>query len=220
MIPKLFAHPFSSYSQKAFMAFYEKDLDFDFRLLSGEEPQNGAEHAALWPLCKFPVLEVGGRALFEASVIVEWVDLARPEPVRLIPADPQAALDVRMLDRVFDNYVMDPMQKIVLDRLRPEGAGDVYGVARAREDLGRIYDWLDRELASREWAAGEAFSLADCAAAPSLFYADWAHPFDGRENLIAYYERLRARPSFARCVEDARPFRSYFPGGAPQDRVG
>lgn len=218
LIPKLYAHPFSSYCQKALMAFYEKDLPFEFRLLSAEEPGNVEAHRALWPLGRFPVLETEGRALVEATIIIEWVDLQRPEPTRLIPSDPDAALDVRMRDRIFDNYVMDPMQRIVFDRLRPDDAKDPHGVAKAHEMLEKSYRWLDGEMASRDWAAGEAFSLADCAAAPSLFYADWVHPLDGFQNLIAYYERLRRRPSFARCVKDGEPSRAFFPGGAPEDR--
>lgn len=220
MAPKLYGHPFASYCQKAFMAFYEKDVAFDLRLLAAEEPANLAEHRALWPIGKFPVLEADGRVVVEATAIIEWLEIARPGRPRLIPEEPCAALDVRMRDRIFDHYVMEPMQRIVADRLRPEGAGDRHGVEDAKRALDVAYDWLDRDLGSREWAAGEAISMADCAAAPALFYADWVRPFDGRENLIAYYARLRARPSFARCVEDARPMRALFPGGAPKDRIG
>lgn len=218
MTPKLYAHPFSSYSQKAFMAFYEKGLAFELKLLAPEEPQNLAEHRALWPLGKFPVLRADGETVVEATSIVEWLDRRHPAPARLIPQDPAAALEVRTRDRVFDNYVMTPMQRIVADRLRPDGQKDPRGVADAENMLDRAYAWLDGELRDRTWAAGEVFSLADCAAAPALFYADWVRPFDGRETLIAYYARLRARPSFARCVEDARPLRALFPGGAPKDR--
>ena len=136
--------------------------------------------------------------------------------VPLIPADAKDAVAVRMLDRVFDNYVMGPMQAIVSDALRPEDARDPYGVAQARTALDTIYGWLDHELAGREWAAGDAFTLADAAAAPALFYADWAHPIgEDRTTLRAYRARLLARPSFARCIEEARPYRRFFPLGAP-----
>jgi glutathione S-transferase len=136
--------------------------------------------------------------------------------VRLIPADPAAAVKVRTLDRVFDNYVMNVMQVLVSDVLRPADQRDSYGVERAKVDLERIYAWLDGELAGRTWAAGDSFTLADAAAAPSLFYADWAHPIDGRfAALKAYRARLLARPSVARAVDEARPYRAYFPLGAP-----
>ena len=134
-----------------------------------------------------------------------------------MPADPDAALEVRMLDRVFDNHVMTPVQTVVFDRARPEGARDPYGVRLARELLDRAYRWLDERLAAREWAAAGTFSLADCAAAPALLYAGWVHPFREHAALSAYLRRLRARPSFRRCVEDARPYRHLFPGGAPAD---
>lgn len=215
--PVLYAHPFSSYCQKVLIAFHEKDAPFELRLLSSENPAAIAERHALWPLDKFPVLHADGRTVVESSVIVEWLDLRHGGSARLVPADPDAALEVRMLDRVFDNYVMTPVQTIVFDRARPEGARDPFGVGQARELLERAYRWLDERMASREWAACKTFSLADCAAAPALFYAGWVRPFRGHAALSAYLRRLRARPSFRRCVEDARPYRHLFPGGAPAD---
>src|SRR5262249_50648948 len=146
----------------------------------------------------------------EASIIVEHLGVYHPGPVRLIPEDPRAALAVRTMDRVFDNYVMTPMQKIVGDSLRAAENRDAHGVAEARALLDTTYRWLDGALAGREWAAGSSFSLADCAAAPSLFYADWAHPINAAlSNVIAYRRRLLARPSFARAVDEARPFRPF-----------
>ncbi|QQS10656.1 MAG: glutathione S-transferase family protein [Rhodospirillales bacterium] len=217
MPPKLYAHPFSSYCQKVLIAFHEKGAAFDLQLLSSENPAAGAALKALWPLERFPVLDAGGRTLLESSVIVEWLDLHAGGP-RLIPVDPDAALDVRMRDRVFDNYVMTPMQAIVFDRVRPAADRDPFGVAQARAMLDKSYAWLDGEMASREWAAGDTFTLADCAAAPALFYADWVYPIEGHRHLAAYISRLRARPSVARAVDDARPYRHLFPGGAPVDR--
>ena len=126
-----------------------------------------------------------------------------------------AALEVRTLDRIFDNYVMTPMMTIVFDRMRPEDTRDSLGVSYAREMLDKAYGWLDARMATLTWAAAEVFSLADCAAAPALFYADWVRPFTERAGLMAYFRRLLARPSFARCVDDARPSRHLFPGGAP-----
>ncbi len=216
MSPILYAHPFSSYCQKALIAFYENETPFEFRMLSPEHPDILQEFEALWPVKKFPVLVDGDRTLLEATVIVEYVALAYPGPFRPVPQDPAAAIEVRMLDRLFDNYISTPQQKVVLDAIRPEASRDPYGVAEARTMLERAYQWLDRHMQGREWAAGAAFSLADCAAAPSLFYADWTHPIDpALTHLSAYRARLLARPSFARAVDEARPYRKYFPLGAP-----
>jgi len=213
---QLFAHPFSSYCQKVLIPLYENEIPFTLRLLGSDDDATAAEHAALWPLRRMPVLADDGRTVVEASIIVEYLDLRHPGPIRMLPADPLAALEVRTLDRVFDNYVMTPMQRIVFDAIRPADARDPRGVAEARVLLDTAYRWLDGALAGREWAAGEAFSLADCAAAPSLLYADWVHPIgDDLLVLRAYRQRLLARPSFARAVDEARPYRGSFPLGAP-----
>ena len=212
---QLFFHPFSSYSQKALIALYENGTPFVARVLSPEDPATGAEFAARWPIKRFPILVDGQRTILEASAVIEYLDAAHPGPVRMIPPDPLAAIDVRMMDRVFDNYVSTPQQKLVYDALRAPEARDAQGVAEARAALETAYAWLDARMADREWAAG-AFSLADCAAAPALFYADWSHRIADRfANLLAYRARLLARPSFARAVDAARPFRPYFPLGAP-----
>ena len=212
----LYAHPFSSYCQKALIALYENDTPFTYRTLAAGNEQAGAELAALWPLKRFPVLVDQGRTVVEASVIIEHLILHHPGPVPLIPENPRAALDVRMMDRFFDNYVMTPVQKVVLDALRPEGERDPRGVADARRLLDGAYGWLDGTMAGREWAARDRFSLADCAAAPSLFYADWVHPIADRVATVrASRRRLLARPSFARAVDEARPYRQFFPLGAP-----
>jgi glutathione S-transferase len=212
--PTLYAHPFSSYCQKALIALYENGTPFDYRSL--EEPSANAELEALWPIKRFPVLVDGGEPILEATIIIEHLALNHLGPVALIPADPAVALKARMMDRVFDNYVMTPMQKIVGDRLRAEADRDPYGVKEARALLDKSYVWLDGIMAARTWAAGEVFSLADCAAAPSLFYADWVHEIGDRfPHLRDYRKRLLARPSFARAVDEARPYRSYFPLDAP-----
>ena len=152
----------------------------------------------------------------ETSAIIEHLAAFHAGPVALIPSDARDAVPVRMLDRVFDSHVMGPMQAIVFDARRPEEARDPYGVAQARAALGTIYAWLDRALAGRHWAAGDAFSLADASAALALLYADWVQPIgEDCAVLRAYCARLLARPSFARCVDDARPYRRYFPLGAP-----
>jgi glutathione S-transferase len=157
-----------------------------------------------------------GRTLIESSVIIEYLTLRYPAPIRLIPADPKAALEVRFLDRCFDNYIMTPMSKIVTNQLRPEDRLDPYGVEEARAALDTAYGWLDGVIARRTWAGGENFTMADCAAAPSLFYADWAHPIaESFPHVRSYRSRLLARPSVTRTVDEARPFRQFFPLGAP-----
>ena len=168
---QLFAHPFSSYSQKALIALYENETPFVFRMLAPENPENGAEFAARWPIKRFPLLVDGNRTIFEASSIIEYLDAHYPGRARLIPADPDLAIEVRMMDRVFDNYVMGMMQKPVLDAIRAPEVRDAHGVAEARAMLDTAYAWLDGLMADREWAVGDAFTLADCAAAPALFYA-------------------------------------------------
>jgi len=212
----LYAHPFSSYSQNALIALYENETPFEMKTLGPETPQNFEALKKRWPLGKFPVLDDDGAVVFEATSIIEYLALHHPGPVRLIPEDPRIALDVRMMDRVFDNYVMTPMTWIVHDALRSPDARDAQTVARGRSMLDTTYRWLDQRMSGRNWAAGETFSLADCAAAPSLFFADWAHPIaDEFRELRAYRNRLMMRPSFARAVDEARPYRQFFPLGAP-----
>jgi glutathione S-transferase len=212
----LYGHPFSSYTQKALIALYENATPFEFRSLDPETPQHGPEWLRRWPLRKFPLLVDGERNVVETSIIIEYLQLAHPGPVRLLPDDPMAALGVRFLDRFFDLHVMDPVQGAVAGALTGDAAKREDAVLLARERLERAYAWLETELAGRSWATGDAFTLADCAAAPSLFYADWTHPIGADYPTVgAYRARLRARPSFARAVDEARRFRHYFPLGAP-----
>ena len=214
MTLEFFAHPFSSYCQKALIAFYENDVPFTYRML--EDPGVGDEFATLWPMKRFPILRDDGRVVLEASVIIEYLQVHHAGPVKLIPDDPDLALEARMLDRVFDNYVMTPQGKFVYDSLRPADQRDPLGVDEARQMLETSYAWLDQRIQDRTWAVGETFTLADCAAAPSLFYADWTYPIpEAYAALKAYRQRLLERPSFARAVNEARPFRHYFPLGAP-----
>lgn len=213
---KLYAHPFSSYSQKVLIALYENDIPFEWRNLSGEHPEIYAEFAALWPIQRFPILVDGDRPIMESTVIIEHLALHYPGPVSLLPANAHDALEVRYLDRFFDWYISTPMQKIVFDAMRPDGEHDARGVRDAHEMLDTAYAWLNQHLEGKTWAAGSGFSLADCSAAPSLFYADWVHRIDpSLAHLAAYRQRLLARPSFARAVNEARPYRSLFPLGAP-----
>lgn len=213
---QLYAHPFSSYCQKVLIALYEHGTPFTLRQLNFDDEAVIGEWAALWPMRRMPLLVDDSRSVMESSIIIEHLDLHHPGPVRLLPTAPEAALEVRMLDRIFDHYVMTPLQKLVLDRIRPEGARDPHGVADAQALLDTSYAWLDRHMAGREWAAAGAFSLADCAAAPALFYADWVRPIPPEHaHLRSYRARLLQRPSYARAVEEARPHRGLFPGGAP-----
>jgi glutathione S-transferase len=212
----LFAHPFSSYCQKVLTALYENATPFTWAVLDHQDPEVMAEFERRWPLKRMPLLVDDDRAVAEATIIIEHLAVHHPGPVRLIPDDADAALEVRFVDRFFDNYVQTPQQKMVFDALRDAPQRDPKGVADARAALETAYAWLEQRMAGRTWAVGDAFSLADCSAAPALFYADWTHPIgDAFPHVIAYRERLKARPSFARAVDEARPFRPFFPLGAP-----
>ena len=212
----LYGHPFSSYTQKVLIALYENDTPFEFRSLGPDTPQNAAEWLRRWPLRKFPLLVDGERNVVETSIVIEYLQLTHPGPVRLLPVDPLAALDVRFMDRFFDLHVMTMMQHAVNGALTGDAAKRADGLATATEKLELAYAWLEGHLAGRAWAAGADFSLADCAAAPALFYADWTHPIGQQYPVLrAYRARLLARPSFARAVDEARPYRPLFPLGAP-----
>ncbi len=211
---ELFGHPFSSYTWKVLIALDEKAIDFDFRILGPDQPANVERFASLAPFGKFPVLVDGQHVVPEATIIIEHLDMIAPES-RMIPVGAKAAIAARLLDRLFDNYVMTPMQAFVSDALRPSGRRDPVAVAQAATSLDTSYAWLERHMADRQWAA-DGFTLADCAAAPSLFYADWVHPIpETLTRARAYRARLLARPSVVRAVEGARPYRPLFPLGAP-----
>ncbi|WP_416462542.1 glutathione S-transferase family protein [Sphingomonas sp. VDB2] len=208
----LYYHPLSSYCWKVLIAFYENGAPFAGRML--EDGEVAQEWMALWPIGKFPLLHDPARnaTIGEASVIIEYLAQHEAGTFRPIPADPDAALEVRLMDRLFDNYVMAPMQAIVADRLRPEEQRDSLGVTQARDLLAKAYALIEARMAGRRWAVGEAFTLADCAAAPALFYADRIVPltpdFPG---LAAYLARLEARPSVARVLEEKQPWWHLFP---------
>ena len=212
MSRELFGHPFSSYTWKALIALYETETPFDFRNIAGDEyPGNEAAFLGHWPVGKFPLLVEEGVPIMESSVIVERV------APRLIPADADSALEARMLDRIFDNHVMTPVQAVVAEHLPfITQTPDEARIERARAALDKIYPWLETRLAGRQWAAGNEFTVADCAGAPSLFYADWVHPIPAEyATLKDYRSRTLGRPSVARVVEEARPYRHLFPLGAP-----
>lgn len=213
----LYMHPLSSYSQKAVTAFYEKGVDFELKMLDNSEPVAG-EFAALWPIRRFPILTDGDRMVFEATGIIEYLEAIRPGGTPLIPSDPVAAAEVRMWDRFFDNYINTPQQRVIMATLgrEPEsGPGNVH----ATSQLDTAYAVLDQRMAGREWVSGDIFSMADCAAAPALLYTDWTHPIPGKcRHLWAYRDRLLARPSYARALDEARPYRNLFPLPIPEGR--
>ncbi len=213
----LYGHPFSSYTQKVLTALYENGTPFELRNLDPAAPGNHApEWLRRWPLAKFPLLVDGDHTVVESSIVIEHLQMAHPGPVQLIPDDPAAALQVRFMDRFFDLHVMAPVQHAVNAALTGDPAKRVDGVAWAADKLEKAYAWLEGEWARRTWAAGDGFTMADCAAAPALFYADWTHPIAASYPLLrAYRARLLARPSFAQAVEGGRPYRHYFPLGAP-----
>ena len=212
----LHAHPLSSYCWKALLALYEKELDFEFRLVDLGDPDGRAAFAALWPMAKMPVLEdpARGAVVPETSIIVDYLDAHHPGAIRLVPEETEAARGVRLWDRIFDLYVQGPMQRIVADRLRPTDRRDGFGVEEQRAALAKALDMVDRELAGgeRRWVRGDVFTMADCAAAPALFYADKVMPLgESWPEALALLERLKARPSFTRVLAEAEPWFKYFP---------
>jgi len=214
MTLKLYFHPLSSFSQKALVALYENDTPFEPHVVNFGDETSRREFFELWSIGKIPVLKDTARDWMvpETSIIIEYLDRHYPGPTRLIPADSDVARQMRLRDRFFDLYVNTPMQKIVTDRLRPEGQHDAFGVEEARRQLSTALELVDSAMVSKEWAAGAEFSMADCAAAPALWYANEVQPFADRQpNAFAYLKRLMARPSFARTLAEAEPYLQYFP---------
>jgi glutathione S-transferase len=207
----LHMHPLASYCWKVLVALYEAETPFRPLLIDGA-PKENAAYAELWPIAKMPLLQDGAVVVPETSIIIEYLQAHHPGPVVLIPADADGAREVRLWDRFFDLYVHAPMQKFVSDRLRPDGAKDPAGVEEARATLDIAYAMLDRRMAGRSWAVGDAFSMADCAAMPSLFYVEAVHPYRATHPaLAAYFERLVGRPSVQRVLREAQPWLQYFP---------
>ena len=202
-------HPLSSYCHKVLIGLYERGTPFEARVL--DLSQTAEEFAALWPTAKIPLLVDGKRVVPETSIQLEYLDAHYPGPP-MLPTDAEARLEARLWDRLLDQYVMTPMQKIVADRMRAGDEKDPRGVENARNMLQMAYGLIEGHMAGRSWAAGADFSLADCAAAPALFYAGIVEPWgEERRELGAYFERLVARPSVARTLSEARPFFEYFP---------
>lgn len=212
MALELYGHPFAAFVWKPLIAAYERQIPFVFRMVDPEHPKNLAKMAELSPTGQFPALVDGDSKITQSNAVVEYLDRLG-ESERLIPAEPILALRARMLTDVFDAYVAAPMQQIVAEALRPKDQQDPRRVAEAKASLDKAYAWLSRQITS-DWVASDAFTIADCAAAPALFYADWVHAIpDG--NLKDYRTRLLRRASVARTVNEARPYRKFFPLGAP-----
>lgn len=208
----LHTHPLSSYCWKVQIALYENGAPFEARMVNLGDPDARAAFAALWPTGKIPLLEDDGRIVPETSIQIEHLDRRYPGHVRLLPEDPEARLEARLWDRLFDQYVMTPMQRIVSEEMRPKAERDAAASEAALATLDLSYDMIDNRLSGRTWAAGDDFSLADCAAAPALFYATTIRPIPaGHTTLAAYFERLMARPSVARAIVEAQPFFQYYP---------
>jgi glutathione S-transferase len=209
----LYYHPLSSFCWKVLIALYENDTPFTPQIVDLSNESERAAFLKMWPIGKFPVLRDGAkdRIVPESTIIIEYLDTDYPGATRFIPADAKAALQTRLRDRFYDLYVHLPMQKVVGDRLRPADNKDPHGVDEAKARIASCYGMIDKELAGRTWAMGETFSLADCAAAPALFYANKVLPFDAHRNVAAYLDRMLARPSFARVVKEAEPYFKMFP---------
>jgi glutathione S-transferase len=209
-------HPLSSYSWKALIALYENGTPFARKIVDYADEASCAAHFGLWPMGKIPVLHdaARGESVPEASIIIDYLDRYYPGPVRFTPADPDRAWRTRLWDRFFDLHVQSPVQKIVGDRIRPAGQQDPFGVADARAQLARAMSYLETQAASRTWFSGDGFGLADCASAPALYYADRVQPFGAGQGAVrAYLDRLMARPSSARVLNEAEPYFSMFPAG-------
>jgi glutathione S-transferase len=214
MTLKLYLHPLSSYCQKALIAFYENGTSFEPHIVNLGDPASRADFLKIWPIGKFPVLhdEARGRTIPESTTIIEYLDQHYPGRTKLIPADADLARQTRFHDRFYDLHLHDHMQKVVGDRLRPAGSKDPFGVEHAKGRIATAYGMIDQEMATKSWIMGDIFTMADCAAAPALFYANLVVPFgDTHKNVAAYFGRLMERPSFARCVSEAKPFFHLFP---------
>lgn len=210
----LYFHPLASYCHKVLLALYENQTAFEGRIVDLADAAASAELFEVWPIGKIPVLRDGsrGRTVAETSIIIEYLDRHYPGAASLIPGDADLALEARLWDRFYDLYVSTPMQKIVVDRIRPSGQSDAFGVTEAKAMLETAYTMIERQMADKRWAIGDAFSIADCAAAPALFYAGTVLPFSQSHSRVAgYFDRLSQRPSFQRTIEAARPYFHLFP---------
>ena len=211
---KLYFHPLSSFCQKALVALYENDTPFEPLIVDLFDAKSSAALKAIWPIGRFPVLrdEANDRTVPESSIIIEYLDQHYPGRTQLVPTDAELARQMRLQDRFYDLYVNVPMQKVVTDKLRPSGKNDPHGVEAAKALLHTACDMIEREMAAKTWALGDAFSMADCAAAPALFYANMVTPLANTyPDASAYLGRLMDRPSFARTLKEAQPYLAMVP---------
>jgi glutathione S-transferase len=214
MTVRLYFHPLSSFCQKVLVALYENDTPFEPQIVNLMDEESRAAFKEIWPIGRFPVLvdQAANRTIPESSIIIEYLAQHRPGPSPLVPDDPDLARQTRLRDRFFDLCINVPMQKIVTDRLRPAGKSDPYGIEEARTLLATACGMVDQDMATRTWAMGDAFGMADCAAAPALFYANMVMPLgDSHKHAAAYLDRLTRRPSFVRVLEEARPYLKLVP---------
>lgn len=211
---KLYFHPLASFCHKALIALYENDIRFEPIVVDLGDEASSAAFRKVWPMAKMPVLrdEARDRTVAESTIVIEYLDVYYPGATRLLPADPDREWQTRLWDRFYDQYVQEPMQKIVTDRLRPADKNDAFGVEQAKMQLRDAYKMAEPMMQSKTWAMGDDFTLADCAAAPALFYANTVLPFGPAEtNLSAYLDRLMTRPAFARVLAEAEPYFKLFP---------
>jgi glutathione S-transferase len=209
---RIYGHPFASFYWKALIALYEREVPFEFLMVDAEHPENVESVGRLAPTGQFPILVDGDRTVIESRAVIEYLDLHHGEAPPMVPTDARAAIEARQMDGVFDDYVMAPLTRMVLNALRAEDKRDPYAVAEAKATLDKSYAWLNRWMVGRTWAANDVFGIADCAAAPALFYAHWGHPIPESHAAVREYRaRLLARPSIKRVVDEAKPWREIFP---------
>jgi glutathione S-transferase len=209
---QIYGHPFAAFYWKVLIALYERSVPFEFLMVDPEHPENGAAISRLAPTGQFPALVDGGRTVIESAAIIEYLDLHHGDAPPMVPSDPRVAIEARQMDSIFDDYVMSPLSRMVFNVLRPEDKRDPHLPVEAKATLDKSYAWLNRWMEGREWAANNVFGLADCAAAPALYYAHWGYAIpESLTALRAYRARLLARPSIARVIEEARPWREIFP---------
>ena len=208
----LYYHPLSSFCWKVLIALYEADLRFEPRLVNLGDPADRAAFEAVWPLAKFPVLRdnMRGKTIPESSIIIDYMARTEPSAASLVPSDPDLAIQTRLIDRLIDGYIHLPLQQVVGERMRPDGRHDPFGVEQARGQIRSGYNAIAGMIAG-PWAMGQTFTLADCAALPALFYADYSVPLADWPELLAYLSRLKTRPSVARVLAEAVPYFQYFP---------
>jgi glutathione S-transferase len=212
MALKLYSHPLASFCWKSLIALYENGTPFEAVMIDLGDPQTKAKFQAMWPSAKIPLLEDDGRIVPETTIMIEYLDRRHPGKIVLLPRDPEEALEARLWDRMFDFYVMDPMQRFIGQQLRPQAERDTRTLAETLAALASAYDTIEKKFQGRIWAANESFGIADCAAAPALFYAAIVAPFpSSHTNLASYFERLMARPSVRRVIREARPYFKFFP---------